>query len=413
MKIAIWYNLPSGGAKRSLYDQVAGLLARGHEVELWRPPLPQAEYLDLGKLAKEHEVPIAEHARSHWFKPQRLYLNITAVNRFAQVMDEHCRACAEQIERGGFDLLFSNSDHWFHAPFIGRHLSLPKALYLHEPNRPFYEPWPTRLKWLLPPRQEWPSGRLGQLRTYLRTMITVHDAQVMAGEEVENARHFDRILVNSRFSRESVLRTYGVDSHVCYLGIDASRFEDRGLPREPLVMCVGSMTASKNAELLVRAVAGLPSERRPRFVWVYNVEEPDYLARVQGLAQELGVNLELRRMVTDAELIDLLNRTSAFLYAPRLEPFGLAPLEANACGAPVVAVAEGGVRETIEDGVNGLLVDSDPAQIAVGLDRIMMDTSFARRLGEGGARLVREKWSPSAAMDRLEAQLRATMEAKR
>ena len=42
-----------------------------------------------------------------------------------------------------------------------------------------------------------------------------------------------------------------------------------------------------------------------------------------------------------------IHSTAAMLYAPRLEPFGLAPLEANACGLPVIAVPEGGVRETV------------------------------------------------------------------
>jgi len=44
------------------------------------------------------------------------------------------------------------------------------------------------------------------------------------------------------------------------------------------------------------------------------------------------------------------------VYSARLEPFGLAPLEANACATPVVAVAEGGVRESIRNGVNGVLI---------------------------------------------------------
>ena len=74
---------------------------------------------------------------------------------------------------------------------------------------------------------------------------------------------------------------------------------------------------------------------------------------MRSLAESHEVTFDARRSIDDSELVETLNRATAMVYAPRLEPFGLAPLEANACGLPVVAVAEGGVRETIIDGVNG------------------------------------------------------------
>ena len=94
------------------------------------------------------------------------------------------------------------------------------------------------------------------------------------------------------------------------------------------------------------------------------------------------------------------------LYAPRLEPFGLAPLEANACGIPVLAVAEGGVRETVIDQVNGLLVDSHPAAMGAAIQRLRGDPAFARRLGDAGRAAVETKWGLEQAIDRLEQHLR-------
>ncbi|MBI5197323.1 MAG: glycosyltransferase family 4 protein, partial [Nitrospirae bacterium] len=81
---------------------------------------------------------------------------------------------------------------------------------------------------------------------------------------------------------------------------------------------------------------------------------------------------------------------------------GLAPLEANACGLPVIAVAEGGVRETIVDGRNGLLVESDAKTMATAIERIMTDTDYARELGIMGSKMVGERWSLKASIDRLE-----------
>jgi glycosyltransferase involved in cell wall biosynthesis len=109
--------------------------------------------------------------------------------------------------------------------------------------------------------------------------------------------------------------------------------------------------------------------------------------------------------IPDKDVVSLLNRAAVLVYAPRLEPFGFAPLEANACGLPVVAVAEGGVRETVTDGINGLLVDEDPGAIARAISRLLDDPAYAARLGLNGSERIKDKWSVDASIDRLEQRL--------
>jgi glycosyltransferase involved in cell wall biosynthesis len=67
----------------------------------------------------------------------------------------------------------------------------------------------------------------------------------------------------------------------------------------------------------------------------------------------------------------------------------------------VVAVAEGGVRETVVDGTNGLLADPSPAALGVALERVCGDPDLARRLGEEGRQFAETKWSYAAATKRL------------
>jgi glycosyltransferase involved in cell wall biosynthesis len=129
------------------------------------------------------------------------------------------------------------------------------------------------------------------------------------------------------------------------------------------------------------------------------------------LAATLGVDLEIKTMVPDEELVDTLNRASLLLYTPSLEPFGFAPLEANACATPVVAVAEGGVRETVKDGVNGFLVDREPEKIAAALEKLLSDNTLARQMGDRAAAHVREHWSVESSVDRLEKHLLQTVSA--
>jgi glycosyltransferase involved in cell wall biosynthesis len=138
------------------------------------------------------------------------------------------------------------------------------------------------------------------------------------------------------------------------------------------------------------------------------IDEP-YLQQTRLLARNTGVDLEIKHGIADAQLIDLLNRARVMLYAPRLEPFGFAPLEANACGLPVIAVAEGGVRETVQDGINGLLVEHDPRSMALAIERLLADDGLHQRLSQGAHKVAQTQWSLEHSVDVLEAKLKAEL----
>ena len=197
---------------------------------------------------------------------------------------------------------------------------------------------------------------------------------------------------------------YGLDSTVCYLGVDTQLFVNHQYARENFVVSVGQLSPNKNVEFVIKAVAKIGAPR-PRLVWIANRGEDWYYEKMRSLAESYGVTFEARASIDDNELVDILNRATAMVYAPRLEPFGLAPLEANACGLPVVAVAEGGVRETIIDGVNGLLVQHQPQMMAHAIQRLAHDKDLAAQLSKNASKIVQEKWSVNSAVERLERQL--------
>jgi glycosyltransferase involved in cell wall biosynthesis len=402
MRIAVWHNLPSGGGKRALYYHVRGLLERGHSVEAWCPSTADRRYLPLGRLVEEHVVPLAWPPPDSERGPRQLR-NYRRVTRMLAAMERHCQACAEEMNRRGFDVLFANSCMFFRTTPIGRHVSFPKVLYLQEPYRWFYEALPT-LPWPALPAPETGRWSLAYLRAFARDLIRVQGLRVQAREEQRNAAAFDEILVNSLFSRESVLRAYGLQARVCYLGVDTDLFIDRDGARESFVVGVGAFTPVKNIGLVIEALAQVPAPR-PALVWVGNVGGTEHLAELSTLARRLEVDFDPRIGVEDSELVALLNRAVAMVYAPRLEPFGFATLEAGACGLPVVAVAEGGVRETVIDGVNGFLVGHDPRELAGAIQRVAHDARLAQQLGRRGRELVTERWSLHDAIERLERRL--------
>jgi glycosyltransferase involved in cell wall biosynthesis len=409
LRIAVWHNLPSGGGKRALYDHVRGLIARGHHIESWCPPTADQTYLPLSELIEEHVVPLAYQRREVLDVALRLPRR---ESRSLAAMDAHCRTCAEQIAAGGFDILLAHPCMFFRASAIGRFTSIPKVLYQQEPFRWLYEAMP-RLPWIAPA----PSTRAAlsprRIHDYLVGLRKLANARFQARDELDNATAFDRILVNSLFSRESVIRAYGLDAEVCYLGTDTDRFVDQGLPRENVVVGLGAFTPEKNLGLAIEALALLP-QPRPKLVWIGNVAYEGHIEKMMALAASRGVEFVPRVSIEDAELIGWLNRARVMVYAPRLEPFGFAPIEAGSCGLPVVAVAEGGVRETVIHSQTGLLVLHDPSAIAEAVGAILGDPQLAARLGSFARENAKSRWSLHAGTDRIEDALcRATAPSSR
>jgi glycosyltransferase involved in cell wall biosynthesis len=156
----------------------------------------------------------------------------------------------------------------------------------------------------------------------------------------------------------------------------------------------------------IRALGTIDASKRPDLFWIANAASRAYRQQVEELASSHRVNLVIKIGVSDSDVVDLLNRASAMIYTPLLEPFGFAPLEANACQTPVVAIAEGGVRETIEDGMNGILVgEDDPVRLGEAVLLLLERPDLAREMGARGREYVLDKWSWKAAVDRLEASL--------
>ncbi len=408
LRIAVWHDLSSGGAKRVLHDQVRTLVARGHHVEAWCPPSADQSFLPLSRLIEEHIVPLRQSGRDS----DRLTLRELVGDRRDDIaaMDEHCRQCAVQMEDQGFDILLVHSCRYFRTTAIGRLTRLPSIL-VAEPYRPLYEASPTNV-WAAPQRRRhwWMSGR-GLLRA-ATDALHMQSQRIQVREEIANAQGFDRLLAYSLYTRESIRRSYGLDAMVCYPGIDTDAFSMLAHDREPFVMSVGALCPDKNLEFVVEALARL-SGPRPRLVWVGDQVEEDYLQRVSELARVRGVGLEVRRMIDHATLVELLNKATLMVYAPRLEPLGLAPLEAAACGLPVVAVAEAGIRETVVHGSTGILTPATVDAFAAAIGGLLSKPEQAAAMGLAARDHVVERWSMASASARLEAHLAEVIESAR
>jgi len=400
LKIAVWYNLPSGGGKRALYYHVRGLVGRGHQVACWSLDTADHNFLPLTEFAPERIVSSEFKDRSRKRFTDRWTPGYTETVDRLRAFDDACKRCANEIEAGDFDLVFANSALSYYVPYITRHLRMKKVLYLQEPCRFMYEAWPV-LPWVSGAPEDLEQAYLFKPRQFIADYANLQTLRLQAKQEWLNAHACEQILVNSYFSRESVLRAYGVDAKVCYLGVDTTLFRNLGLERERFIVGLGSFDSTKGIDLAVKAVALLP-EPRPPFVWIANSANEAYKSTISELARSSGVELRIQMAISDSELIATLNKAALLLYTSRLEPFGFAPLEANACGLPVVGVAEGGIRETVQDGVNGFLVDPEVESIACAANRLLQNPALARQMGEQAAVNVQRTWNVERSVDRLE-----------
>ncbi|MCU1450627.1 MAG: glycosyltransferase family 1 protein, partial [Acidimicrobiales bacterium] len=118
--------------------------------------------------------------------------------------------------------------------------------------------------------------------------------------------------------------------------------------------------------------------------------------RLRRLSERLGVaeRLDLRGRVDHASLPALLRSADAVVCVPWYEPFGMVPLEAMACGTPVVASAVGGMVDTVLDGRTGCHVPPKDPEAIAGAVRWLLDTPGRRDvLVAAGIRRTRARYS--------------------
>jgi glycosyltransferase involved in cell wall biosynthesis/phosphoheptose isomerase len=186
-------------------------------------------------------------------------------------------------------------------------------------------------------------------------------------------------------------------------GVDLTLFGPDG-PREPrrdgmrLLLCVGRLVERKGIGNVIEALAELPDAALivaggPAREGLGGDPEAQRLLAVAG---RLGVRdrVDLRGRVERADLPALLRSADAIVCAPWYEPFGIVPLEAMACGVPVVASAVGGMIDTVVDDLTGVHVPPrDPERLAAALRDLLADADRRARFAREGVRRARRLYA--------------------
>ncbi|MFJ8666186.1 glycosyltransferase [Streptomyces sp. NPDC093600] len=178
----------------------------------------------------------------------------------------------------------------------------------------------------------------------------------------------------------------------------------RLVPRKGAAVSIAALARLRTAELLV--VGGPPPDR---------LDGDPEVRRLRALAARAGVADRVRFLggVPTADVPALMRSADVVLCPADYEPFGIVPLEAMACGRPVVASAVGGQLDTVADGVNGLLVPpKDPAALAAAVTVILADPALRTAYGKAGRRRVLERFCWPRVASATEASYRTALAAR-
>lgn len=357
MKVAVIHNLRAGGARRRLSEQLTHL--EGDVVELTlqgaAPVTNDAVVIPWREVAPTLAPPL---------RPPLRYADLAGLLRA-------WRGVADALERLRPDVVFANPCWRLQAPIALRSAGVPSLYYCDEPRRVNHEP-PARAS-----RRTLTRPVYGPLYAVERRL----DAAAAAAATM--------LATNSRHTARGIRMAYGREAHIVPCGV-ADRFLVSAAPAPArFVLSVGQLIPSKGHELVVAAAAR--TRRRWPVVVIAPRPNDEESRRLRALAAAASVPLEIRVDVGDDELFEAYRAAVATLYLSVREPFGLASLEAQAVGCPVIVADEGGLPETLRAGCTGWTVPRSADAAAERIDALE-EEGVRRRIGDA-ARAWAAKWT--------------------
>lgn len=238
-----------------------------------------------------------------------------------------------RLDLSGYDLVISSS----HAVAKGVP-TRPDQLHVSYVHTPIRYAWDLREAYLRTAGLD--RGVKGYLARGMLRRIQAWDARTAQG--------VDHFVANSAYIADRIRRAYGRDADVIHPPVDVGAFRLRR-EKADCYLTASRLVPYKRVDLVVEAFAGMP-DRRLRVIG--DGPERGKIARLANGRP----NIELLGYQPAQVLREAMQSARAFVFAAE-EDFGIMPVEAQACGTPVIAYGRGGAYETVIDGRTGLLFE--------------------------------------------------------
>ena len=227
----------------------------------------------------------------------------------------------EQLDMSEYELVLSGS-----ASIAKGVLTGPDQLHISYIHSPMRYAWDMQHQYL----------RESNLTRGVKSMIArwmLHRARLW---DLRTANGVDHYIANSHFIARRIWKVYRRESTVIYPPVDVEGFSLRA-SKEPFYLTASRLMPYKKIPAIVEAFRALPDRK------LVVVGDGTEMKRVKAVA---GPNVEVLGYQSSAVLKDLMQRAKAFIFAAE-EDFGITPVEAQACGTPVIAFGRGGAVETV------------------------------------------------------------------
>jgi len=261
--------------------------------------------------------------------------------------------------------------------------------------------------------RDYPLAALATGRSNARLVLTRHVLFALNRIHRLTLRRTLRVIAVSQAVAESLYSQGVFDRQkvvTIHNGIDFAKFENVGVrradPQRLRVGAAGHLAPIKGHEDFVRAAALIVQKHSDiEFVIAGEDKSPSRENRfaLEKLIQELRLDENVSLVGWVDDMPKFLSTLDLFVSAARVEPFGLAIVEAMAAGVPVLATASEGAREIIEDQSSGRLAPvGDIASLASSIDALLNDESERRRLAQNAKAVAREQFSLERMVARTE-----------
>jgi glycosyltransferase involved in cell wall biosynthesis len=227
----------------------------------------------------------------------------------------------EQMDLSAYDLIISSS----HAVAKGV-LAGPDQLHICMCYSPIRYAWDMQHQYL--EESGLTKGLKGWLAKYMLHKVRLWDVRTSNG--------VDEFIAISNYIARRIKKIYRRDSTVIYPPVDIEKFKNY-VAKEDYFVTASRMVPYKRIDLIVEAFNEMPEKRL-----IVIGDGPEY-KKIKAMAKQ---NVSILGFQSTESMIDYMQKAKAFIFAAE-EDFGIAPIEAQACGTPVIAFGKGGALETI------------------------------------------------------------------
>src|SRR2546426_4488692 len=257
MRIAIYENLPPGGAKRASFE-LGRYLAQRHQVDLYRLTVTDYRAYALAPLVNQvYAYPFAPLGRVLEGRMKGGHYAPRSYTLFGPLRRLHRRIAAD-VRGRGYDLVLAHTDAMTQSPYLLRWLKDVQTFYYCQEVLRIRD---ERVA------QQVHRRHLGESPFPIGTVRVLEDLVVrrrLVATDAANTAAARVILVNSKYSRERVWAAYGRNALVCYLGVDAERFRpDPTVTRRREVLSIGAPALYKGHDLVIEVLSLVPADPRP------------------------------------------------------------------------------------------------------------------------------------------------------